>query len=90
MQGTLRIEDHHFVDPRFVLAGYELDLHYEGREVPVAFWEGYGRFKPVPASEAQCERHFRFGSGQCRLERAELLEQPGLVHEVIGLPVGNG
>jgi fructosamine-3-kinase len=50
--GIVDIEDHHYVDPRFALAGYELSLHYEGREVPKTFWEGYGRFKPTPASYA--------------------------------------
>jgi hypothetical protein len=50
LTGLVDIEDHRFVDPRSALAGYELSLHDEGRTVPSAFWRGYKRFKPVPAS----------------------------------------
>ena len=48
--GIVDIEDHYFGDQRFVLAGYELSLHYAGRTVPATFWAGYRQFKPVPVS----------------------------------------
>lgn len=50
LTGLVDIEDHRFVDPRFSLAGYELSLHYEGKKVPATFWQGYARYKQVPAS----------------------------------------
>lgn len=43
LSGIIDVEDHQFTDPRFVLAGYELELEFEGRPLPAAFWEGYNK-----------------------------------------------
>lgn len=43
LTGIIDIEDHQFTDSRFVLAGHELSLEYEGREAPKEFWDGYGK-----------------------------------------------
>lgn len=45
--------------------------------------------EPRPAPQAQGKGQFRLGQGQLRLEWSELLEQPGPVHQVIGLPVSD-
>ena len=45
--GLIDIEDHKFCDPRMVLAGYEVALHYEGLEVSPEFWLGYTKHKQV-------------------------------------------
>ncbi|KKS38102.1 MAG: hypothetical protein UV01_C0005G0027 [Parcubacteria group bacterium GW2011_GWA2_42_14] len=48
--GVVDIEDHRFHDQRFVLAGYELQSVYNGREVPRVFWEAYQKSKAIDSS----------------------------------------
>lgn len=44
--GLVDIEDHHFADPRFVLAGHELVMELHKRTLPQDFWDGYGAADP--------------------------------------------
>jgi hypothetical protein len=48
--GFVDLEDHCFVDQRFVLAGHELIMRVGRRELPSAFWDAYQAIKAVPAS----------------------------------------
>jgi len=41
LTGLIDIEDHRFVDPRYVLAGHELALTLGGGVLPDTFWIGY-------------------------------------------------
>lgn len=45
--GIIDVEDHKFTDQRMVLAGYELSVDFEGKEVPKSFWQGYKKHKRV-------------------------------------------
>jgi hypothetical protein len=46
LAGVVDIEDHQFTDPRFVLAGLELQHACAGRPLPAAFWDAYGPAEP--------------------------------------------
>lgn len=46
LAGVIDIEDHQFTDPRFVLAGLELQHAWAGRALPAAFWTAYGPTAP--------------------------------------------
>ncbi len=45
--GFIDIEDYHFTDQRFALAGYELAVEFEGQVVPPTFWSGYQRYRAI-------------------------------------------
>jgi fructosamine-3-kinase len=46
LAGVIDIEDHQFTDPRFVLAGLELQHAWAGRTIPAEFWAAYGPAEP--------------------------------------------
>jgi hypothetical protein len=53
LTGIIDIEDHRFVDQRYVLAGHELFMTFGGGVLPPAFWDGYTEHKSVdPSYEA--------------------------------------
>ncbi len=41
LTGLIDLEDHRFVDPRYVLGGHELALTLGGGSLPKVFWTGY-------------------------------------------------
>jgi hypothetical protein len=48
LRGIVDVEDHFFLDPRFALAGIDLQARLEGVELPSAFRAGYTSIRPWP------------------------------------------
>ena len=57
--GIIDIEDHQFTDQRFVLAGHELSLEYEGRTLPKVFWDAYQKQTSVDPSFHKLKNVFK-------------------------------